>query len=147
MSLPRSWVDRIFEKLSVRYGQAFLRKWDGVDMEIVKDDWAEELAGFSEHGDSIGWALQNLPAEKPPNVGEFRAIVNRAPATNVPRIERQAKEVPEQIKVKIEQITKPTRGKDYKAWAKALMARLEGGDKTLTKAQIDMARDALKGMA
>lgn len=143
-SLPLSWVDRIFDKLSVRYGQAFLRKWDGLDMKVVKADWAEELAGFSEHGNSIAWALQNLPAEKPPNVGEFRAIANRAPAPNVPRLERSPAEVPAEIRGKIDAIVKPAKGKDYRAWAKVLMARHEAGDKTLTKAQIDMAKDALK---
>lgn len=147
MSLPLSWVDELFKKLGRVYGQSFLRKWDGMDMAEIKDDWAHELAGFQAHPEAIKWALENLPPERAPNVLEFRALANRAPAKDVPRLARQGTEVPDSLRGRIQQITQPTLGKDYRAWAKAIISRLDGGDKTLTKSQIDMARDAMKGHA
>ena len=68
MSLPSPWVDRIFDKLTLTYGQAFLRRWQDIDMGAVKSDWAHELAGFAQHPRAIAWALDNLYPEKPPTV-------------------------------------------------------------------------------
>lgn len=76
MSLPASWVDHLFAKLSVRYGAAFLRQWPDADAAIVKADWAEVLAGFD--GKAIGYALRYLPLT-PPNALQFRDICRRAP--------------------------------------------------------------------
>jgi hypothetical protein len=78
--LPASWVDRIFEKLTLTYGQRFTGMWQGVDMADVKADWALELAGFDEKPHCIRFALQNLPEQYPTNALEFRAIARRAPA-------------------------------------------------------------------
>ena len=54
-------------------------------MQEFKNDWAYELKGFENRPDAIGYSLRNLPA-KPPNVLEFRAIMNRAPDPLVLRI-------------------------------------------------------------
>ena len=82
MSLPASWVDRIFTKLTVRYGVAFTRQYEGVDTADVKADWAEVLGGFS--ADAIGYALRFLPTERPPTALQFREICRRAPAPEAP---------------------------------------------------------------
>lgn len=76
--LPATWVDRIFLKLQTRYGSAWLAKWAGVDMQAVRNDWAEELAGFSRSPESIRHALEHLP-ERPPSVTDFKAMCNAAP--------------------------------------------------------------------
>lgn len=87
MSLPVPWIDRIFDKLTLTYGQSFLRRWADIDLNAVKSDWAHELAGFAQHPRAIAWALQNLPPEKPPTVLEFRALARKAPAEDTPRLE------------------------------------------------------------
>ena len=79
-------VDLVFTKLALVYGRDFTSKWEGLDMQEVKNDWAYELKRFENRPDAIGYALRNLPA-KPPNVLEFRVIVNRAPDPPVLRIE------------------------------------------------------------
>lgn len=96
MSLPASWVDRIFEKLTVWYGQPFLRQWDGMDLSLVKVDWAYELAGFKDHAYAIQYALSNLP-ERPLNVGQFRVIARAAPAPDVPRLPEPIAAMPEKV--------------------------------------------------
>ena len=80
MSLPSSWVEPIFTKLTLIYGQQFLRRWQDLDLDAVKADWAHELDGLDKSPKRIAYALQNLPPEKPPTVLEFRAIAWKMPA-------------------------------------------------------------------
>lgn len=90
MSLPMSWVDRIFTKLTMIYGRDFLGRWEGLDITEVKSDWAHELAGFKDHPDSISYALKNMPdSGKPPTVLEFRAMCRKAPEPTFPMLENK----------------------------------------------------------
>ena len=59
MPAPASWIDHLFGRLSVRYGDAFRRQWPDADIDAVKADWANVLDGVA--GDSIGYALRYLP--------------------------------------------------------------------------------------
>lgn len=79
MALPLPWVDRIFEKLALVYGQAFLARWRDLDLDAVKADWAHELAGFEKHPEAIAYGLKNLPVDRPPNVLQFRAMCRKSP--------------------------------------------------------------------
>ena len=91
MSLPSSWVEPIFTKLTLIYGQQFLRRWQDIDLDSVKADWAHELDGLDKSPQRIAYALQNLPPEKPPTVLEFRAIAWKMPSeTNNALLEMKA---------------------------------------------------------
>lgn len=79
MSLPSSWIDKIFQKLTIAYGQDFLDRWRDIDIDDVKADWATELAGFKERPEAIAHALNHLPDSKPPTVFEFRKLCINAP--------------------------------------------------------------------
>lgn len=83
MSLPEPWIEKIFHKLAVTYGRAWLSMWDGVPIDDVKADWADQLTGYQQNPSAIAYALDNLPAAKPPTVLEFRAICQRGPTRNV----------------------------------------------------------------
>lgn len=83
-------IEIIFTKLSLRYGRDFTAKWEGIDLNDVKNDWAHELSGFERAPHAIAYALQNLPDDKAPNVAQFRAIAHRAPAAQTLRIEPPA---------------------------------------------------------
>lgn len=80
-------VDMIFTKMNLIYGRDFSSRWEGIDMQDVKNDWAHELSGFERRPQAFSYALQNLPATKPPTVIEFRAIVLRAPEMAAPRLD------------------------------------------------------------
>jgi hypothetical protein len=77
--LPAAWVDRIFARLTVRYGTAFRGRYAGVEEHLLHADWAEQLAGFLHHPDAIAYALNNLPDDRAPTVAEFRRLCNQAP--------------------------------------------------------------------
>jgi hypothetical protein len=77
--LPPEWVERIFAKLTVRYGTSFRCRYAGVAENDLRDDWAEQLAGLIRHPDAIAYALDHLPADRAPNVIEFKVLCNQAP--------------------------------------------------------------------
>jgi hypothetical protein len=77
MSLPSAWVDRVHARLLVRYGAAWIRKWEGVPMEAVKADWAETLGGLGR--EAILHALDHLPVDGPPNALQFRDLCRVGP--------------------------------------------------------------------
>lgn len=77
MPLKSEAIDWIFAKMTVRYGAAWIAKWNGIPMEAVGKDWAAELGNTSR--DSIVYALGYLPLDFPPTVLQFREICRRAP--------------------------------------------------------------------
>lgn len=159
MSLPLPWVDRIFEKLTLVYGQAFLARWRDVDLTAVKSDWRHELAGFApKEGESgsasagaqaIAYALAHLdPDAPPPTVLQFRALARRAPAPDLPRLP-EPKADPERVAAelaKLGPVLAAARANavpvDHKAWAKRLMARHNDGER-LNHSALRFAREAL----
>lgn len=90
MSLPEPWVDRIFDKLAVTYGAAWLRMWEGVETKAVKANWGQELSGFQQQPSAIAYGLENLPLDRPPTVLQFRELCRRSPPAPAPRLESPA---------------------------------------------------------
>jgi hypothetical protein len=79
MSLPESWIDKIFTKLQLTYGRTFSSQYEGLDPLAVKADWAHELSGFEKHPEAIAYGLKHLPMDRPPNVLQFRALCRKLP--------------------------------------------------------------------
>ena len=77
--LPSEWIDRVFSKLTLRYGRDFLGKYEGIELDTVKADWAEEMAGLQNRPEAIKYALDHLPTDKAPTVLQFRELTRRAP--------------------------------------------------------------------
>lgn len=144
MSLPLPWVDRIFEKLVLVYGQPFLARWRDIKLDAVKVDWATELAGFENAPNAIAYALQNLPDGRPPTVLDFRAICRAAPAMEVAKLPAPAAD-PERLAAelsKMRHVLSPGRPVGEKAWAHALRARHGAGEK-LNPNQVRCYQNAL----
>lgn len=145
MSLPLPWVDRIFSKLTLVYGRDFIGRWEGLELADVKTDWAHELAGFENFPEGIAFALQNMPAGRPPTVLEFKAMALKAPrpATKFlapPKADpkRVAEELAKMVAVRV------TVGmRDEKAWAKRIIARDKAGEK-VRPISLRFAREALR---
>jgi hypothetical protein len=144
MSLPLPWVDRIFDKLTLTYGQSFLSRWRDLDLNAVKSDWMHELSGFEKAPHAIAHALSNLP-ENPPTVIQFRALARTAPAAEVPALP-EPKADPERLKAELaklapirEQIASTTTAKDCRKWARDILANPKGR----TPTTLQMARNAM----
>jgi hypothetical protein len=126
MSLPESWINRLFDQLAVTYGAAWAKTWEGVDPHQVKGHWARELGGYTANPDALAYALEYLPPDKPPTVLQFRAICQRAPSPRVPQLPAP-KADPQRVAQLLSQIPK-AQERDPKAWAWALKARDEAGE-------------------
>lgn len=137
--LPMPWVERLFAKFLVRYGAAWSRLWEGIPMEAVKADWAEELAGFQRRPEAIAYGLEYLPHDKPPTVQQFRALCNRK-SEPAPKAIRGPLASPDVV-AKVRSGLTPA-DNDPKAWARRLRAR-ELACERLTPAQRAMWREAL----
>jgi hypothetical protein len=85
MPLPDLWIDDLFRRLSVRYGQAFLRQYDGLNLSEVKRDWAEVLGDMS--AERLRHAVRNMP-EAVPTAPMFRRVCleYRLPDESLPRL-------------------------------------------------------------
>lgn len=135
MALQLRFVESIFARLVVRYGASWGRQWEGVDPAVVKADWCNELAGLS--SEAIKHALANLPIDRPPNVGQFRALcINRPVPVAFELSPPQASAVV--VAAVVARLSKP-KNSDPKGWACCLREREERGER-LTKAQRDAWR-------
>lgn len=142
MQLPDSWVDSLFARLQVRYGDAWTRKWDGVDIAAVRADWSEELGGFASAPDALKYGLANLPRDWPPTAGQFAALCLRRPDPKVIALPAPTADA-SVVAAAIAKALGPKSDTDPKAWAWALRKReLECG--RLSPAQRSMWREALK---
>lgn len=126
----------------MRYGRDFLGRYEGQDLQAVKADWAEELAGLQNRPGAIKYAL-GLSVAKPPNVIEFRELCARAPVRAdlglpPPRADQDAID-----RAMTAAINATRRVGDVLDPIRELRARELSGDKTLTKFQRDFWRRAL----
>jgi len=69
-SLPTSWMDRLFQRLSVMYGSKFLDMWANMDIQEVKLAWGEDLAGYT--ADELKRGLEWCKTQAwPPTLPQF----------------------------------------------------------------------------
>jgi hypothetical protein len=114
--LPQNSIDEIFAKLLATYGQAFMRQYEGVDLDLVKDEWSQTLGGFQRQpwGDeevkapAIEFALTILPT-KPVSMLEFRDLCRqyREPDKAFKQLPRGPAPVPPKVKERLTQLFEP----------------------------------------
>ena len=143
MTMPLPWVEKIFRKLTLVYGRDFVARWEGQEINDVIDDWALELAGFANWPEAIGWALNNLPPDRPPTVLQFRDICRRAPGKAMPALPEPPAD-PERVQAELAKLASvpAAQRQDPKAWAHRIMARHAHGDR-LSTISVRFAREAL----
>ncbi len=146
-TLPSGWVDRIFARLTLTYGQEFLRRYEGLPMDEVKADWALQLGGYVSNPQAIAFALESLPADRAPTVLQFAELCRRAPVMAPPALPAPAPD-PVAAKAALSAVQgiarKPAGGS--RSWAEALREReLRGTGRKLTKFQREAWREVLLG--
>ena len=70
-SLPRNWIDALFNKFSLFYGESFINKYRHVNEEELKNEWGEALWKFD--STTLKAALEHCRTEQkhPPSLPEF----------------------------------------------------------------------------
>ncbi len=125
MSPRAEFVDALFARLTLRYGRAFLARWDGVPVDAVKDDWARELASYAARPEVIEHALALIDPAEPPTAAQFRDLCSTAPAPAF-RAQPQAKQAQRAAEVR-RQCLRPVMlriGRDVR-WAAEILQRAD----------------------
>jgi hypothetical protein len=126
-------VERLFARLSAKYGRAFIAKYEGVDAAAVRADWARELRGYNDPrgGEIIAWALDHLP-ESVPNSIQFRnlcrqASINRHEALPAPQGKPLTEEQGAKLRTTIAAFGAPKAVGKNLEWADRIMQRVQEG--------------------
>jgi hypothetical protein len=90
-----SGFDYVFARLSAIYGAAFIRHWDGVEPEIIRQEWQRQLGRFLTYRPSMDFAINLCNPDFPPSALKFREFCNAGP--NIPRDELKIEHNPTPI--------------------------------------------------
>ena len=137
-----AWIDRVFQKLTLIYGDTFTRNWNGIDAESVRETWADILAGFA--AEDIGAAIKSCYSNpKPPNAPEFAALCRQHMNARSTHVEQSLTADERKAAAKIaDKVATEFKAKDeakgymfngvlitpYKQWAVDLMRREAAGE-------------------
>ena len=149
MSLHAEVIDRLFARMTLTYGRAFLDQWAGQTANDVKTFWGYELAEFSGRLKAIAWALENLP-ERCPNIIAFRNLARSAPrpadAPALPGPPVDAARLNAEL-AKLAPVRSATvaasLNRDDKAWARRIIERSKAGA-NVAPCTLSMAHSALR---
>lgn len=143
MALHPELVAVVFTKLTLTYGRRFADTYNGQHVDVIRGHWAWELDGTPEY--ALHYALENLPADHPPNVLQFKALCRQArepmrAALPPPRAMRMGPRVRQQLQACLESLRTPS--SDPLAGARRLRDKERNGI-LLTRAQREFWRIAL----
>jgi hypothetical protein len=122
MSLCVEFIKGLFDRLTLRYGSAFMDRWAGLPLAAVKDDWAREQPEVIKH------ALALLDPVEPPTAVQFRTLclTMPAPARRLqlpPKLAHRAAEVRRRVLRPVLQHP----GRDLR-WATEMVRRADAGE-------------------
>ena len=140
--LPTNWVTEIFKRMGLHYGSRLDTMWAGQDPAELHRFWATELAGLETAPEVIAHALDHLPEDRPPSLGEFKrlcAVAPRAAAKRLPPPKPNAEFV---AKVMADMREARRSAPPAKAWAYELREAETRGER-LSAGQRFMWRQAL----
>lgn len=80
---PDDGLDYIFARMGAIYGASFVRHFDGIDPDLVRQVWKEELGRFLTYKPSMDYAMRRLSGDFVPSAIKFREFCNAGP--HVPR--------------------------------------------------------------
>ncbi len=138
------FAEVLFDRLTLRYGDAFLARWKGVPLQDVKAHWACELNRYADQREAIEHALALLDPAEPPTAAQFRDLCGTAPgsvfqaeAEPEPKQAHRATEVRRQCLRPV----MPRIGRDVR-WAAEIVKRAQAGER-VPKYSLWLALDAL----
>lgn len=93
-------LDYIFARMMAIFGAPFNRHFDGIDPDIVRQEWKEQLGRFLTYRPSMDYAIKQLDGEFIPSAIKFRKLCNAGPhipSKPVLLIEKQMTEAQKQV--------------------------------------------------
>ena len=80
---PDQGLDYLFARMGAIYGATFIRHWEGVDLEIVRDTWKEVLGIYLTYRPSMDSALKAMDDTYIPSALAFKKLCILGP--RIPR--------------------------------------------------------------
>lgn len=149
MPLRTDLLDWVFDHLTLTYGRMFLARYDGLPVDDIRANWAEELGALNGWPEAIRFALSNLPPDRAPTVLEFRNLALRAPRpNNAPRLPGSKPKtanhpaVAHHMQAAVRAVKDGQPKGDPLKWARDVVAKHEAG-KPVTVGILRMARAAI----
>lgn len=94
--------DYIFGRMNAIYGNDFARKWDGIDPNLIRQEWIGTLGSFLCYRPIMDYALRHIDPIRPPSSLSFRKLCQDGPDFPKPeqpeRIENSVPKVSEEVK-------------------------------------------------
>ena len=75
-------LDYIFARMMAIFGAPFNRHFDGIEPEIVRQEWKSQLGRFLTYRPSMDYAINQLDGDFIPSAIKFRKLCNAGP--NIP---------------------------------------------------------------
>lgn len=142
-------VRKLFVLMHGSYGNAFLSKWSTGEKDDAGKDkgiraamlvWDAALRKFPDGViETAAARMREAHPEFPPSLPQFERLCDAAMPRKSYAQEHGLPMLPPPAPV---QVSFHSQG-DNRDWARRILARQEAGDKRLTRAQLDMANDAL----
>jgi len=87
-------LDYVFAKLGAIYGATFTRHFDGMNPDLIRTVWKEQIGKFLTYRPSMDFAIQHLNSDFIPSAIKFRDLCNAGPniPTNQIKLEHKPKE-------------------------------------------------------
>jgi hypothetical protein len=79
---PDQGFDYIFGRMSAIYGNDFARKWDGIDPNLIRQEWIGTLGHYLTIKSVMDYALSNLDPVRPPSSIQMKKLCYDAPRLN-----------------------------------------------------------------
>lgn len=144
---PPEWLQVLFSRLGVSYGQEWRTMWAGLDPLAVMRDWYAKLHLVqARNPGAIRYALDNLP-DRVPTADKFRALCMNAPNEQKILSAPVAKPAPEfaaQVYERLQKAKPATRMSLGQECAQRLEAKVARGERLSRPQQAQL--DAIRSM-
>jgi hypothetical protein len=72
-------LDYIFARMGAIYGAVFVRHWEGVDVGLIRQVWAEECGRCLTYRPKLDYALKHMNLDRPPSALQFAKLLRDGP--------------------------------------------------------------------
>ena len=77
---PDDGFDYVFGRLSAIYGAAFVRHWDGIDPDMIRQEWKHHLGVYLTYRPKMDYAIRCCDPNYPPSALKFKELCATGPA-------------------------------------------------------------------
>ena len=72
-------LDYVFTRMTAIYGASFSRHFDGIDPELVRDEWVHQIGVYLTYKPSMDYAIEHLEETFVPSAIKFKNLCTSGP--------------------------------------------------------------------